>query len=63
MITTFSSNLVIKRVFSSVSPQILAIDTFLGTVILSDEAYIPEVRKYIKTSAFIVASYGYWPYK
>ena len=28
--------------FSGMSPHILAICTFLGTVILSDEVYIPE---------------------
>ena len=48
IITTFSPNLVIKLVFSGMSPQILAIGTFLGPVILSDEVYIPEVWKYIK---------------
>ena len=36
MITTFSTNFVIKLVFSGVSPQMLAIGTFIETVILSD---------------------------
>ena len=47
IIATFSPNLVITLVFSGMSPQILAIGTFLGSVILSDEVYIPEVWKYI----------------
>ena len=47
IITTFSPNLVIKLVFSDKSSQILAIGTFLGTVIISDEVYIPEVWKYV----------------
>ena len=33
--------------FIGMSPNILAICTFPGTVILSDEVYIPEVGKYI----------------
>ena len=37
-----------KLELGGVSPQILAIGTFLWTVILSDEVYIIEVRKYIK---------------
>ena len=40
-----------------VSPQILAIGTFIGRVIISDEIYIFEVRNYIKTSAPIAASH------
>ena len=48
IITTFSPNWVIRLVFSGMNHQILAIGTFLGTVILNDKVYIPEVRKYIK---------------
>ena len=48
IISTFSPNLVIKFVFSDMSPQILATGNFLGADILSDEVYIPEVlKKYI----------------
>ena len=47
IITTFSPNLVIKFMFSGMSPNILAICTFFGKVILSDEVYIPETWKYI----------------
>ena len=36
IIIAFSPNLVIKLVFSGLSPQILAIGNFLGTVIPSD---------------------------
>ena len=43
LITTFNPNLVIKLMFSGMRSHILAICTFLGTVILSDEVYIPEV--------------------
>ena len=48
IITTFSPNWVIRLVFSGMNHQILAIGTFLGTVILNDKVYIPEVRRYIK---------------
>ena len=47
MFTTFSPNLVMKLVFSAMSPYILAIGAFHGTVILSDERYIPEIWIYI----------------
>ena len=56
IITTFSPNLVKKLMFSGTKLHILASCTFLGTVILSDEVYIPEVWKYI-TGASIAASY------
>ena len=47
IIIAFSPNLDINILFSGMSSQILAIGTFLGTVIFSDELYIPEVWKYI----------------
>ena len=39
----FSPNLDINILFSDMSSQILAIGTFLGTVIFSDEVYISDV--------------------
>ena len=47
IIIAFSPNLDMNILNSGMSSQILAIGTFLGAVIFSDEVYIPEVWKYI----------------
>ena len=41
-----------KLLFSGMGPHIWAIATFLGTIILRDEVYIPEVWKYIYNWCF-----------